>query len=711
MKMRRQATFYGGQQAVPLVCNEDEWSDYVSTGLFFPTAPLKFRWDLWMLVLIVYSCVTVPFRLGMGHPAEGAWWDIEVAVSLCFIIDVGTTFNTAYMRAEDGLLVLDREAIRTNYLRGWFVIDMVAALPFELADLLVENVGVEVRAGAGAVPAADGSDMETILLLRVLRLFRLMRLLRLLKLRVYMDKLEDTMNSLNINLQLFFLARVICGILYLMHILGCFWFFLADGSLHEVTWLSAYGDPAAGREAVWEHYLLSIYWALTTLTTVGYGDIVPQNDTERAYALCTFMTGALVFGFLLSTVADLVKNADPIKVQKDKRLEEVKHYLRWHRFPPELVARVKRYFEFYLAQQSAMDEEGILDDLAPALRRDVQAALLSRSVQTFPLLRKLPLDAQLQLHAALRPMVREPHEVLVEPGEKGAEGGYCVCFMRSGIISAVGSTADITFFDLDANQRAGACIGEHALMARNTTRSPSTATGAGGSLRRSVARYTYVAKTRCELYTLPVDSLAQSLQQGAAWSEASHGGGLAGSGGGDVSSSPGTGHAAWRRAVNEVAQGLWKEHLNRLEARSLILAMYVDNPFSRLLITTTGESEGWLTERRTSAALRIQAYWLRHRVQQLRDQSLGPLSEVFPNLYAPGGLLPLQAENSTVASTATTPVQVSAQLSAQLEQLNGRLDRLATDLAVDREQQAERIRLAVREAVAKEFMNRGEITA
>ena len=70
-----------------------------------------------------------------------------------------------------------------------------------------------------------------------------------------------------------------------------------------------------------------------------------MNDVERVYTLVSLMLGAFVFGFLLTTVADLLKNADQNAVTIEKKLDEVKVYLRWYQFRPELAARVRRYYE------------------------------------------------------------------------------------------------------------------------------------------------------------------------------------------------------------------------------------------------------------------------------------------------------------------------------------------------------------------------------
>ena len=141
---------------IPIMIDEGDWEKFAPlTGLLFPHAPLKFRWDLFMLALILYSSVTVPFRMGMDHPAEEGWWVLEASISLFFIADLLFNFNTAY--ASGDTLILDRDMIRQHYIGGWFTVDLLSSIPLELIDFAMtyfrvrhSRGGLPARAAAGA---------------------------------------------------------------------------------------------------------------------------------------------------------------------------------------------------------------------------------------------------------------------------------------------------------------------------------------------------------------------------------------------------------------------------------------------------------------------------------------------------------------------------------------------------------------------------------
>ena len=64
-------------------------------------------------------------------------------------------------------------------------------------------------------------------IMRMLRMVRLLRMLRLLKLQQYIDALEDATGA---NMQLVHILKLVLALLYLMHLLGCFWFWVANNS-------------------------------------------------------------------------------------------------------------------------------------------------------------------------------------------------------------------------------------------------------------------------------------------------------------------------------------------------------------------------------------------------------------------------------------------------------------------------------------------------
>ena len=53
----------------------------------------------------------------------------------------------------------------------------------------------------------------------------------------------------------------------------------------------------------WEDkYLLSLYWAVVTMMTVGYGDITPTNKIEVIYTSIVILFGCVVYGYNLNTI-------------------------------------------------------------------------------------------------------------------------------------------------------------------------------------------------------------------------------------------------------------------------------------------------------------------------------------------------------------------------------------------------------------------------
>ena len=136
-------------------------------GLIMPVGTWKEKWDLLVLLLIVYSAVVAPVRVCFGSEASGLFWWMELGMTLCFLLDMAFSFNTIYFESAGGRWVISRVEIAQTYLRGWFWIDAPGSVPVELIDL-----------------AFDGSQ-EELSLLRFLRMFRLLRLLRLLKIDEY----------------------------------------------------------------------------------------------------------------------------------------------------------------------------------------------------------------------------------------------------------------------------------------------------------------------------------------------------------------------------------------------------------------------------------------------------------------------------------------------------------------------------------------------
>ncbi|CAO2597282.1 Potassium voltage-gated channel subfamily H member 7 [Lemmus lemmus] len=118
-------------------------------------SPFKAVWDWLILLLVIYTAIFTPYsaafllndreeqkRRECGYSCSPLNV-VDLIVDIMFIIDILINFRTTYVNQNEEV-VSDPAKIAIHYFKGWFLIDMVAAIPF---DLLIFGSGSdEVRA-------------------------------------------------------------------------------------------------------------------------------------------------------------------------------------------------------------------------------------------------------------------------------------------------------------------------------------------------------------------------------------------------------------------------------------------------------------------------------------------------------------------------------------------------------------------------------------
>ena len=153
-----------------------------------------------------------------------------------------------------------------------------------------------------------------------------------------------------------------------------------------------------------------MYWAFSTLTTVGYGDISARTPQEQIYAMGMMLIGVSWYAYIVSSMSSIMSSFDAQnKAVRDKMLC-VNEFIRAAKLPRDLAKQVREFFEFKLARSqflvsSNFDVDELLDELGSGLRADVLLYMDRDLIARIPFLQNKVPQFVADAISMLQPMV------------------------------------------------------------------------------------------------------------------------------------------------------------------------------------------------------------------------------------------------------------------------------------------------------------------
>ena len=80
---------------------------------------IKFRWDVIIIIMVVFNCFTIPFEIAFepSFMETNFFFTLNLMIDLCFFIDILITFRTGYIDYY-GLQCSEPKQIAINYIKG-----------------------------------------------------------------------------------------------------------------------------------------------------------------------------------------------------------------------------------------------------------------------------------------------------------------------------------------------------------------------------------------------------------------------------------------------------------------------------------------------------------------------------------------------------------------------------------------------------------------
>lgn len=449
----------------PLGVSTSNQNQIQSKGWIISPMDSRYRcWETYMVLLVVYSAWAYPFEVSFlnSYPKKPLYIADSV-VDLFFAIDIVLTFFVAYIESTTHLLVRDSKKIARRYVSTWFLMDVASTIPFEALYMLFT--------GNRKVP-------PSCYLLGMLRFWRLRRV------KQFFTRLEK-----DIRFNYFWIrcARLLFVTLLLVHSAGCLYYLLADLYPHEgKTWIGT-AIPNFRETSLLIRYISAMYWSMTTLTTVGYGDLHAVNAVEMIFIIFFMLFNLGFTAYIIGNMTNLVVEGTRRTMEFRNSIESASNFVSRNRLPARLKDQILAYMCLRFRAES-LNQQHLIEQLPKSICKSICRHLFLPTVGKVYLFKGVSKETLLLLVAKMKAEYLPPREDVIMQNESPDD-----------VYIVVSGEVEIIDCEMDREQVVGTLESEHVF-------------GEFGALCCRPQAFTYRTKTLSQLLRIKTADLIEAMQ-------------------------------------------------------------------------------------------------------------------------------------------------------------------------------------------------------
>ncbi|KAK6789961.1 hypothetical protein RDI58_013761 [Solanum bulbocastanum] len=372
-------------------------------------------WDKFILIWAIYSTFFTPMEFAFFKGLPRKLFLLDVCGQIAFLVDIVIQFFVAYRDSQTYKMVYRRTPIALRYLKSHFILDVLSCMPWD------------------NIFKASGKKEGVRYLLWI-------RLSRVRRVTDFFQKMEK---DIRINYLFTRIVKLITVELYCTHTAACIFYFLATTLPEEkegYTWIGSLtlGDYSYShfREIdLWRRYITSLYFAIVTMATVGYGDIHAVNLREMIFVMVYVSFDMILGAYLIGNMTALIVKGSKTVRYRDK-MTDLMNYMNRNRLGRDIRSQIKDHLR--LQYESAYTDGAVLQDLPISIRAKISQTLYQSCIENIPLFRECSAEFISQI-------VTRVHEEFFLPGEVIMEQGHVVdqlYFVCDGVLEEVGIGED-----------------------------------------------------------------------------------------------------------------------------------------------------------------------------------------------------------------------------------------------------------------------------